>query len=208
MTVLGWHDIIIKYILQTVHSLYSSPPLGQVVYATYVENQWVYATTESGQQGFVPLTYLTAFDVQQVSDATSHWKQHRTKQKKKPQNSKRSIANILGNERKAESGVTKLSTDHNCSVVANHVHDKLELERSLSFGEMELGDHDIFGYISDTSFHRSESDQSLDGSQYSALAEEFVRKPAGKYLVLHSFHAEDENDATILKGTVNNIDIL
>ncbi|XP_067947507.1 SH3 domain-containing protein Dlish-like [Watersipora subatra] len=156
---------------------------GQIVYATHEENQWVYALTESGEHGFVPSNFLTSVDRKRVKKIQQENKSPRHIQRPKHTEV---VEEVERQEVDSDNEIDGASTS--------------KLAKSLSFGEIELGDFDVFGYISDASFTRSDSEKSLNGSDYSGLVESFVRKPAGKYLVLHNFHGEDENDATIFKG--------
>jgi len=73
----------------------------------------------------------------------------------------------------------------------------------LPFGEIELNDLDIFGYPEEDDFAPLTGSMSSIASEASTIVETFIRKPVGKYLVLHSYHGEDENDVTILKGNNN-----
>ena len=193
-----------------------------MVYVLYQENQWVYAMTEKGVQGYVPSNYLT--EIRQTVEL-------RPKSPKTPRKHKHKKQQILPFDNYAtptpqqptlmQSTDTHLNKHQNpASDITNHhaqaqhttditiaksgqlAHNTIPpaLTKSLSFGEIELGDYDIFGYISDVSIEHSESEQSLDGSQASTYVESFIRRDCGKYLVLHSYHGEDENDATVLKG--------
>ena len=145
--------------------------------------------TEAGKYGFIPSNYLTKIDDKvHKDDVTSK----APAQVKKPMLSTRAEnydhKQIQATEFKVETPDSKIA-------------------KSLSFGEIELDDLDIFGYISDASFQDSISDNSLNGSEYSEVVEPFVRKSRGKYLVLHNYYGEDENDATILKGKIYSINL-
>lgn len=157
--------------------------LGQIIYATHEKNQWVYALTDSGEHGFVPSYYLTKIDGKLRKDSPQSKKSTRHKHR-------RSYSDIPENDNSKQFQDEEIGGGLQNS----------KLAKSLSFGEIELGDYDIFGYISETSFKNSDSELSLNGSEYSTVIEPFTRKRSGKYLVLHNFHGEDENDATILKG--------
>lgn len=197
---------------------------GEVVYVLYQENQWVYAMTEKGMQGYVPSNYLSeirqSVHMQPKSPKTQKKQKHKKQQVLPFDNyaiESQSMQRTDTHEHKnLSNGISKhkANTQHTATTTGRQLQDNSTqsgrqlanntippaLTKSLSFGEIELGDYDIFGYISDVSLEHSESEQSLDGSQASTYVESFLRRDCGKYLVLHTYHGEDENDTTVLKG--------
>lgn len=170
--------------------------------------------TEKGKQGYVPSNYLAeipqSLDIYQPpkSPKSPNKKPKHRKQRVLPFDSYSTASNktigdashpnhIILQNRSAFIPKERQPTQQ----PANNVVPSC-LTKSLSFGEIELGDYDIFGYISDISIEHSDSEQSLDGSQASTFVEAFDRKNCGKYLVLHSYYGEDENDASVLKGKI------
>lgn len=78
-----------------------------------------------------------------------------------------------------------------------------ELDRiSLPFGEIIMDDFDVFGRVSDDELDTVELDalEQFSKDEEIVTYQKFIKRPAGKYLVLHNFHGEQENDATVFKG--------
>lgn len=148
------------------------------------EGEWALVRTELGKEGNIPLSYLTTDITYSSSPKTEESRRipHKTRLYT-------DFEDVLTNEAKPQS--TQRPADDNVS---------------LPFGEIELCDMDIFGELSDNDsilLPRRYSAESLVGDSAddcNVVLENFQKKHCGKYLVLHNFRGEQEDDAKIFKG--------
>lgn len=159
--------------------------LGSVVTVAQQSNDWALVQLPNGREGYVPLSYLTKVEFTQLPLPQLDTREMRTK--------KRSCASDLDDlEATPTSQPSKPEATDNMS---------------LSFGEVDLCDMDVFGTASDTEsnvfLHQYSADESMYGRNSDdcfVVLENFVKKPSGKYLVLHNYYGEQEDDTKILKG--------
>lgn len=148
------------------------------------EGEWALVRTESGTEGHVPSSYLTKDLVFPSPPQTDESRGLRRKTK-----TYTDIDDVLTNE---------ANPQNKNEPAADTI--------SLPFGEIELCDLDIFGELSDSDSilsprrYSAESLLENDSDDCCVVLENFQKKHCGKYLVLHSFRGDQEDDAKILKG--------
>ncbi|XP_050692259.1 SH3 domain-containing protein Dlish-like isoform X4 [Eriocheir sinensis] len=149
---------------------------GSVVNVLYQENDWVYVIAEHGQQeGFIPHSYCAPYG-SQLGELTINHK------KKMPRD-----------HSSLEGGGGGLDTDHNTTI-----------------GTINSGGTDNPGLVgSDSESYGGKvisgppnrtSDSSIQSGSATPDIHPFFKDPAGRYIVLYTFIARDENDVSVERG--------
>ncbi|XP_050692256.1 SH3 domain-containing protein Dlish-like isoform X2 [Eriocheir sinensis] len=148
---------------------------GSVVNVLYQENDWVYVIAEHGQQeGFIPHSYCAPYGSQLGELTINH--------KKMPRD-----------HSSLEGGGGGLDTDHNTTI-----------------GTINSGGTDNPGLVgSDSESYGGKvisgppnrtSDSSIQSGSATPDIHPFFKDPAGRYIVLYTFIARDENDVSVERG--------
>ncbi|CAL4112739.1 unnamed protein product, partial [Meganyctiphanes norvegica] len=144
---------------------------GSVVNVLYQENDWVYVIAENGsQEGFIPHSYCAPYG-SQLGELTMNSK------KKLPREQNSLVAGLGG-----------IDTDHNTTI-----------------GTINSGGTDNPGLIgSDNESYggklMSNANRQSDSGNVSPDIHPFFKDPAGRYIVLYTFSARDENDVSVERG--------
>ncbi|XP_022173389.1 SH3 domain-containing protein Dlish [Myzus persicae] len=147
---------------------------GQVVNILYRENDWVYVIAEdSRQEGFIPHSYCTPYNSQLGEIALNNVK------KKLPR-----APAATPTETVVEVEINEQQKHGNCG---------------------DLSDCESFG--NKTQEHKNQNKQNISSSRASLLSASshpeirpFFKDPAGRYIVLYTFIARDENDVSVERG--------
>ncbi|KAK8732057.1 hypothetical protein OTU49_007165, partial [Cherax quadricarinatus] len=149
---------------------------GSVVNVLYQENDWVYVIAEHGQQeGFIPHSYCAPYG-SQLGELTMNHK------KKMPRE-----------HNSMEGGGGGLDTDHNTTIgtINSGGTDNPGLVGS---------DNESYGGKLIGSPPNRTSDSSIQSGTTTPDIHPFFKDPAGRYIVLYTFIARDENDVSVERG--------
>lgn len=149
---------------------------GQIVNVLYQENDWVYVIAENNAEGFIPHSYCATYGSQLGDFALG------VKHKKLPRES-------LGGSRGA---ITDPETDGRNSSQGSHSPQNVAHSDSESYAlhHRQLRNNNAGGRISQSSSHDSSATD----------FHPFFKDPAGRYIVLYTFIARDENDVSVERG--------
>ncbi|CAG0901258.1 unnamed protein product [Darwinula stevensoni] len=149
---------------------------GTVVNVLYQENEWVYVISENNAEGFIPHSYCAPYGSQMAELALS------VKHKKIPR-SDHSTMEGGGVDREL----------HNTTVATI---------TSTGPGGMENSDSESLGVLKAggvNQVHDSQCSLQSGGSSQPDI-HPFFKDPAGRYIVLYTFIARDENDVSVERG--------
>ncbi|CAM1293160.1 Uncharacterised protein g655 [Pycnogonum litorale] len=149
---------------------------GQIVNVLYQENDWVYVISEDSREGFIPHSYCATYGTQLADLALN------VKCKKLPRNS-------VGDSRDA---MTDPETDgRNSSRGSNSPHNGAHSDsESYAIHQKQLKNNKPGGRVSHSSSHDSSATD----------IHPFFKDPAGRFMVLYTFIARDENDVSVERG--------
>lgn len=160
---------------------------GQVVNVLYPENDWVYVVSEEDKEGFIPLSYCAPWGSQQAILILNM-------KKKMPRDNSMLLPGIPGHP--AHSGLRPGEGDINTSgphtISAGKVNQGLEQSDSDSFQDSSLKLNVRSG--------QSRSSSLLSESSSQPEIHPFFKDSYGKFIVLYSYHAQDENDLSVERG--------
>ncbi|XP_059473190.1 SH3 domain-containing protein Dlish isoform X2 [Neocloeon triangulifer] len=160
---------------------------GHIVNVLYRENDWVYVISENRHEGFIPHSYCTPYGSHLGDLALNNVK------KKLPRDSSKghldtsqddSAVRSMGNLSSPQSGPPDLSVSDSESYGMNNK--KSIITQATSHHQQQV----IRG--SQASLH------SMGSSQ--PEIHPFFKDPAGRYIVLYTFIARDENDVSVERG--------
>lgn len=178
--------------------------IGQLVYFLHKRNDWLSVLDESGIQGLIPANYVTKIGNTCSISYAQKFSDTSTKQQKKVRRysmpAKHTESNSYSASSTDEVDIRRCNRDKQRKLFTQS---STELDNvSLLFGEIWMGDKDVFGHLSDDSMSRATLDGSYPESdeEYRNRMEGLVKRSCGKFLVLHSFHGQQETDAAVLKG--------
>jgi len=186
---------------------------GQVVHVLYQENDWVYVISEENKEGFIPHSYCAQFGSQLAGLALNvKKKMPRGEQQSGHLNQgqvpgTKSSGDTMGGQ--PDLNLTTATTGS--SNQGGKVNSGLEQSDSDSFQESSLKLSSQGGGMRNVSSHHSqsrssillsESSQSVSGNTTTSEVQPFFKDSFGKFIVLYSFHAQDENDLTVDRGQI------
>ncbi|XP_076036087.1 SH3 domain-containing protein Dlish-like [Oratosquilla oratoria] len=148
----------------------------KVVNVLYQENDWVYVIAENGQQeGFIPHSYCAPYGSQMGELAVNH-------KKKMP----RDHTSVDGS-----GGV--IDTDHNTTIGTVN-------SGGTDNPAMVGSDSESYGGKMVGSAPNRHSDSSVQSGTATPDIHPFFKDPAGRFIVLYTFIARDENDVSVERG--------
>jgi len=163
---------------------------GQVVHVLYQENDWVYVISEDNKEGFIPHSYCAQFGSQMAGLALNV--------KKKMPRDHSLVDQGGGRLRMTE----HLESDHNTTTATTNtnmsggkVNQALEQSDSDSFQDSSLKLNVRSGGPS-----QSRSSSLLSESSSQPEIHPFYKDSHGRFIVLYSYHAQDENDLSVDRG--------
>jgi len=158
---------------------------GQVVNILYRENDWVYViAADSRQEGFIPHSYCTPYNSHLGELALSNVK------KKLPREQRNGNNNSNGSTVGAGSGEGVGETD---------------LQETRTNGVADVSDCESYGNKKVTVATQQLNITSSQASLHSVSSSQpdvhpFFKDPSGRYIVLYTFIARDENDVSVERG--------
>jgi len=163
---------------------------GQVVNVLYPENDWVYVVSEDDKEGFIPLSYCAAWGSQQAILILNM-------KKKMPRDNSMLLPGIPGHGQ-AVPGLGQGRAVEDISVPPPHNVSQGKVNQGL-----EASDTDSF---QDSSLKlnvrpgQSRSSSLLSESSSQPEIHPFFKDSYGKFIVLYSYHGQDENDLSVERG--------
>ncbi|KAB7504614.1 hypothetical protein Anas_08409 [Armadillidium nasatum] len=156
---------------------------GSIVNVLYQENDWVYVIAENGQQeGFIPQSYCAPYSSQLGELTLNH--------KKKMPRENRPSMEIIG-VGGGGGGVGTGEGDPNSTIgTINSDNAPLVGTNNESYSSK----------ITTGANNNRASDTSLQSDSTSPDVHPFFKNPAGRYIVLYTFIARDENDVSVERG--------
>lgn len=169
---------------------------GQVVHVLYQENDWVYVISEDHKEGFIPFSYCAQFGSQLAGLALNV--------KKKMPRGEASLQSLLEQRDQLRDQQDPNTTSSTPGVGGGKVNPGLELASdSDSFQDSSLKLTGMVGR-SGASHSQSRSSSLLSESSSSghpaAEIHPFFKDSYGRFIVLYSYHAQDENDLSVDRG--------
>lgn len=163
---------------------------GQVVHVLYQENDWVYVISEDNKEGFIPHSYCAQFGSQMAGLALNV-------KKKMPRD--HSLVDQGGGRLRMNE---HMESDHNTTTATTNtnmsggkVNQGLEQSDSDSFQDSSLKLNVRSGGPS-----QSRSSSLLSESSSQPEIHPFYKDSHGRFIVLYSYHAQDENDLSVDRG--------
>jgi len=163
---------------------------GQVVHVLYQENDWVYVISEDNKEGFIPHSYCAQFGSQMAGLALNV-------KKKMPRD--HSLVDQGGGRLRMNE---HMESDHNTTTATTNtnmsggkVNQGLEQSDSDSFQDSSLKLNVRSGGPS-----QSRSSSLLSESSSQPEIHPFFKDSHGRFIVLYSYHAQDENDLSVDRG--------
>jgi len=163
---------------------------GQVVHVLYQENDWVYVISEDNKEGFIPHSYCAQFGTQLAGLALNV-------KKKMPRD--HSLVDQGGGRLRINEN---MESDHNTTTATTNtnmsggkVNQGLEQSDSDSFQDSSLKLNVRSGGPS-----QSRSSSLLSESSSQPEIHPFFKDSYGRFIVLYSYHAQDENDLSVDRG--------
>jgi len=163
---------------------------GQVVHVLYQENDWVYVISEDNKEGFIPHSYCAQFGSQMAGLALNV--------KKKMPRDHSLVDQGGGRLRMSE----HMDPDHNNTTATSNtnnsvgkVNQGLEQSDSDSFQDSSLKLNTRSGGPS-----QSRSSSLLSESSSQPEIHPFLKDSHGRFIVLYSYDAQDENDLSVDRG--------
>jgi len=164
---------------------------GQIVNVLYSENDWVYVVSDEDKEGFIPNSYCAAYGTQQATLILNM-------KKKIPRGNMFIVDPGLGPGPGAERGKIHPEppdAQHNStSAATGKINQGMEQSDTDSFQDSSLK----LNVRSGQSQSRSSSLLSESSSQ--PEIHPFFKDSFGKFIVLYSYHAQDENDLSVERG--------
>ncbi|XP_065344100.1 SH3 domain-containing protein Dlish [Cloeon dipterum] len=160
---------------------------GNIVNVLYRENDWVYVISENRQEGFIPHTYCTHFGSPHGDHTLNNVK------KKLPRDSSKGQLDTSQDDMAVRSMANSSNPQSG--------HQDISVSDSESYGMSNKK-----GVITQATSHNQH--QVIRGSQASLQSmgssqpeiHPFFKDPAGRYIVLYTFIARDENDVSVERG--------
>jgi len=163
---------------------------GQVVHVLYQENDWVYVISEDNKEGFIPHSYCAQFGSQLAGLALNV-------KKKMPRD--HSLVDQGGGRLRMndhmEPDHNTTTTTNNTNISSGKVNQGLEQSDSDSFQDSSLKLNVRSGGPS-----QSRSSSLLSESSSQPEIHPFFKDSYGRFIVLYSYHAQDENDLSVDRG--------
>ncbi|XP_066991268.1 SH3 domain-containing protein Dlish isoform X2 [Anabrus simplex] len=160
---------------------------GQVVNILYRENDWVYViAADSRQEGFIPHSYCTPYNSHLGELALSNVK------KKLPREQRNCSTN---NNSNSTTGIGAGETGTG----------ETEPQESRTGGGADVSDCESYGNKKTTAATQQLNITSSQASLHSVSSSQpdvhpFFKDPSGRYIVLYTFIARDENDVSVERG--------
>jgi len=195
---------------------------GQIVHVLYQENDWVYVISENNQEGFIPHSYCAAYGSQMASLALNVKKKlprdpgQTTVVPQPPASAGGSSTNSGGRIQQQRFGANNPPPDVlNPSIAMKSHENNADTNNSGVQGRvnagMEHSDSDSFQDSMrpaprlDLNNTRSQPDPSRSNSLMSETSSQpdihpFFKDPSGRFVVLYSYNAQDENDLSVERG--------
>jgi len=161
---------------------------GQVVNVLYPENDWVYVVSEEDKEGFIPLSYCAPWGSQQAILILNM-------KKKMPRDNSMLLPGIPGNHPghgPLRPGEADLNTSTALNINNGKVNQGLEQSDTDSFQDSSLKLNVRSG--------QSRSSSLLSESSSQPEIHPFFKDSYGKFIVLYSYHGQDENDLSVERG--------
>jgi hypothetical protein len=163
---------------------------GQVVHILYQENDWVYVISDDNKEGFIPHAYTAPFGTQMAGLALNV-------KKKIPRD--HSLVDQGGGRLRmtehTESDHNTTAATTNTNMSGGKVNQGLEQSDSDSFQDSSLKLNVRSGGPS-----QSRSSSLLSESSSQPEIHPFFKDSHGRFIVLYSYHAQDENDLSVDRG--------
>jgi len=168
---------------------------GQVVHILYQENDWVYVISEETKEGFIPYSYTAPFGSQMAGLALNV--------KKKMPRDHSLVDQGGGRIRMTEQ---MMESDHNTTAATTNTTSISTMSGGKVNQGLEQSDSDSF---QDSSLKLNVRSGGPSQSRSSSLLSEsssqpeihpFFKDSHGRFIVLYSYHAQDENDLSVDRG--------
>jgi len=168
---------------------------GQVVHILYQENDWVYVISEENKEGFIPYSYTAPFGSQMAGLALNV--------KKKMPRDHSLVDQGGGRIRMTEQ---MMESDHNTTAATTNTTSISTMSGGKVNQGLEQSDSDSF---QDSSLKLNVRSGGPSQSRSSSLLSEsssqpeihpFFKDSHGRFIVLYSYHAQDENDLSVDRG--------
>merc|ERR1719369_2539860 len=168
---------------------------GQVVHILYQENDWVYVISEETKEGFIPYSYTAPFGSQMAGLALNV--------KKKMPRDHSLVDQGGGRIRMTEQ---MMESDHNTTAATTNTTSISTMSGGKVNQGLEQSDSDSF---QDSSLKLNVRSGGPSQSRSSSLLSEsssqpeihpFFKDSYGRFIVLYSYHVQDENDLSVDRG--------
>jgi len=178
---------------------------GQVVHVLYQENDWVYVISEDSKEGFIPYSYCAQFGSQLAGLALNV--------KKKMPRGEASLQSLLdqrgegGRDEKRDAGQHpdpgKVNAALELASDSDSFQDSSLRLAGLARGGATQSRSSSLLSESSSSGHPSGNQQQTNNNNNNTPTAEihpFFKDSYGRYIVLYSYHAQDENDLSVERG--------
>lgn len=178
---------------------------GQVVHVLYQENDWVYVISEDSKEGFIPYSYCAQFGSQLAGLALNV--------KKKMPRGEASLQSLLdqrgvdgaGGEKRDSAGHIQEPGKVNAALELASDSDSFQ-DSSLRLAGLPRGgasqsrSSSLLSESSSSGQPSREQQQTNASNVPTAEIHPFFKDSYGRYIVLYSYHAQDENDLSVERG--------
>lgn len=161
---------------------------GQVVNVLYTENDWVYVVSEDAKEGFIPNSYCAAYGTQQATLILNM-------KKKMPRDSSSLLlgGGAGGRGKPPEQHDPDQTSTSAPNITAGKINQGLEQSDTDSFQDSSLK-------LNVPGGGQSRSSSLLSESSSQPEIHPFFKDSFGKFIVLYSYLAQDENDLSVERG--------